>query len=115
MAIKLETGRGDIRITNRVILSMIASITTSCYGVMGLAIGGKKLRSDSVNHLSKGIKIKVDNSKLFVDVHIITSYGVNMNTVSESIRSNIKYQMEDMTGVEIGAVNVIVETLQMEQ
>lgn len=114
MAIKLETGRGDIRITNRVILSMIASITTSCYGVMGLAIGGKKLRSDSVNHLSKGIKIKVDNSKLFVDVHIITSYGVNMNTVSESIRSNIKYQMEDMTGVEIGAVNVIVETLQME-
>lgn len=114
MAIKLETGRGDIRITNRVILSMIASITTSCYGVMGLAIGGKKLKSDSVNHLSKGIKIKVDNSKLFVDVHIITSYGVNMNTVSESIRSNIKYQMEDMTGVEIGAVNVIVETLQME-
>lgn len=114
MAIKLETGRGDIRITNRVILSMIATITTSCYGVMGLAIGGKKLKSDSVNHLSKGIKIKVDNSKLFVDVHIITSYGVNMNTVSESIRSNIKYQMEDMTGVEIGAVNVIVETLQME-
>ncbi len=115
MAIKLETGRGDIKITNRVMLKMIASITTSCYGVVGLAIGGKKLKSDTVSHLSKGIKIKVDDSKLFIDVHIITSYGVNMNTVSESIRSNIKYQMEDMTGVEVGVVNVIVETLKVEE
>ncbi len=113
MAIKMETGRGDIRITNRVMLKMIAKITTSCYGVVGLAIGGKKLKDDTVSHLSKGIKIKVADSKLYVDVHIITSYGVNINTVSESIRSSVKYQMENMTGVEIGAVNVIVETLKI--
>ena len=115
MAIKLETGRGDIKITTKVMLTMIANITSSCYGVVGLAIGGKKLKSDTVSHLSKGIKIKVEDSKLFVDVHIITSYGVNMNTVSESIRSNIKYQMEDMTGVEVGVVNVIVETLKIDE
>ena len=44
-------------------------------------------------------------------MHIATTYGINVYTVSESIRNNVKYQLENITGVEVGKVNIYVETI----
>lgn len=113
MAIRIKTAKGDIKISNTVIMKIIAVISSSCYGVVGISSGGKGkiLNPDNISSLARGVKIKVENSKINIDLHIVTAYGVNIHTVSESIRHNVKYQIEHFTGVAVNKVNVHVETL----
>ena len=113
MAINIKTEKGDIRLSNGALVKLIAHIATGCYGVLGLTSGNnsKLLDPKNINNLSKGIKIKVEGEKLVINMHIATAYGMNVHTVSESIRSNVKYQLENITGVEVGKVNIYVEMI----
>ncbi len=115
MAVNINTDRGNIRISNSVLVKIIANVATGCYGVVGLtaAGGGKVLNPNNISSLSKGVKVKSEGGKLFIDLHIATTYGINMNTVSESIRSSVKYQLEHFTGVDVGKFNVHVETVKI--
>ena len=37
---------------------------------------------------------------------VIIEYGVNIGTVGEIIKNSVKYQVEEMTGLEVGSVTV---------
>lgn len=113
MAISVKTSKGDIRISNSVLIKIITNIARECYGVIGFTAGksAKILNSDNVPGLSKGVKIKSEQGKIAIDIHIATTYGINMQSVSEGIRSSVKYQIEEFTGVEVGSLNVHVETI----
>lgn len=115
MAIKIKTNKGDIRISNTVLIKIVASIVADCYGVIGLTAGknGKVLDENNISSLSRGVKIRVEHGKIGITIHIATTYGLNMHTVSESVRHNVKYQIEHFTGVEVGRLNVHVETVKI--
>ncbi len=115
MAINISTARGNIRIANSVLVKIIANVAAGCYGVVGLTAGngGKVLNPNNISSLSKGVKVKSENGKLSVDLHIATTYGINMHTVSDSIRSSVTYQLEHFTGVDVGKFNVHVETVKI--
>ena len=117
MAIKINTDRGDIKISNNVMIKIIANVATSCYGVVGLtpAGGGKVLDPNNISSLAKGVKVKAEAKKLVIDLHIATMYGMNMSTISKSIRSSVKYQIEHFMGIEIGAFNIHVQTVQIDE
>ena len=44
-----------------------------------------------------------------IDFHIIVSYGVNIATIADNIISNVKYKVEEFTGMSVKKVNVYVE------
>ncbi len=115
MAITIKTIKGDIKISNGVLVKTIAKIATNCYGVIGLTSSGngKLLNDKSILSLSKGVKTKVEHGKLSIDLHIATTYGINMHTVSESIRKSVKYQLEHFAGIEVGKFNIHVETIKV--
>ena len=66
----------------------------------------KLLKMDS---LSTGISVQVNNSKLTIDFHLIVAYGVNILTVSENLVSNVKYKVEEFTGLSVEKINIFVE------
>ena len=111
MALKVHTAKGDIRISNNALIKMIAKIATSCYGVMGFTNGRNSKILKSESQIAKGIKIKIAGNKLNIHMHIVTAYGINLNTVGETIKHNIKYQLEYFTGIEVDQVNVHMEML----
>lgn len=115
MAIKIQTAKGDIKISTNVLIKIVATIASGCYGVIGLTGGGKGkvLSADNISSLSKGVKIRVDHGKLSINLHIATTYGINIHTVSESIRNNVTYQIEHFTGVQVGKFNIHVETVKV--
>ena len=49
------------------------------------------------------------NNKLDIDFHVIVSYGVNIPTVAENLISNVRYRVEEFTGLEIDKINIYVE------
>jgi uncharacterized alkaline shock family protein YloU len=111
MAVKINTQRGQVVITNKVILNTIANVCTGCYGVVGFAYGGKAIKKDNIAQLAKGVKIRANGSKLIIDIHIVAAFGVNVQSISESICRNIKYEIEHMMGIEVDKVIVHIEKM----
>ena len=88
---KLQTEKGEIRISSEVFTNITGAAATNCYGVKGMAIRSK---TDGLVHLlrresmSKGVKVTYnDDSTVSIELHIIVDNGVNLMAVSRSIMS----------------------------
>ena len=64
------------------------------------------LKNDS---LTKGIDVTLNNNKLTLDFHVIVAYGVSILAVSDNLISNVKYKVEEFTGIKIEKINIFVE------
>lgn len=117
MAIKIENVYGNIVISNDVIARIAGHIATRCYGVVGMAYRSKR---DGLASLlkketeGKGVAVEQEGTSLIITLHIISEYGVNVNTISENIMSEVKYFIENSTGFTVKKVNVVVESIRVD-
>ena len=117
MAATIKNAYGDIIITNDVIAKIAGYAANRCYGVVGMAFRNKRdgfaslLKKES---LSKGVNITIDGTDIYIDLHIISEYGVNISTISKNIVDEVKYFVEEATGFTVKKVNVIVESIRVD-
>ena len=64
------------------------------------------LKMDSI---TRGIEVSLNNNKLILDFHVIVAYGVSIIAVTDNLISNVKYKVEEFTGIEIEKINIFVE------
>ena len=112
---KLQTEKGEIRISSEVFTNITGAAATNCYGVKGMAIRSK---TDGLVHLlrresmSKGVKVTYnEDGTVSIELHIIVENGVNIATVCRSIMSEVKYVVTKNTGVEVREINVCVDSV----
>ena len=116
MAVENKNENGLIRISNAVIAKIAGYAATKCYGVVGMAMRTGKdglARLLKKENLDKGIKIKVEDDKVGITLFVIMEYGVNIGTVGDIIKSNVKYQVEEATGLKVSSVTVNVESIRI--
>ena len=109
----IDSQLGNILIDPEVIAKYAGSTAVECFGIVGMAAVSVKdglvklLKGDS---LTRGISVLVDeNNKLEIDFHVIVSYGVSISTVADNLIQNVKYKVEEFTGLEIKKINIFVE------
>lgn len=108
----LSNENGEIIIENEVIAQYAGHAALGCFGIVGMATISvrdgiaKLLKGDSV---SKGVNVTIDNNNLAIDFHIIVAYGVSISAVCDNLISTVKYSVEEMTGMEVKAINIFVE------
>jgi uncharacterized alkaline shock family protein YloU len=108
----MNTHMGSITIDKEVISQYAGSVATECFGIVGMAGVNMKdglvklLKMDS---MTRGIVVSMENNKLVLDFHVIVAYGVSILAVSENLISNVKYKVEEFTGIEIEKINIFVE------
>ena len=106
----LNTHMGNITIDKEVIAQYAGIVAMECFGIVGMGITVKDvvklLKRDNV---TKGITVTVNNNKLTLDFHVIVSYGVSILAVSNNLIDNVKYKVEEFTGMEIEKINIFVE------
>lgn len=108
----MNTHMGNIAIDNEVIAQYAGSVAMECFGVVGMAGINVKdglvklLKKDS---MTRGINVSIRNNKLTLNFHIIVAYGVSILAVSDNLISNVKYKVEEFTGIEIEKINIFVE------
>ena len=109
----MNTHMGNIDIDNEVIAQYAGSVAVECFGIVGMAAVNVK---DGLVHLLKresltrGIKVGIpDENILTLNFHVIVSYGVNILSVSDNLMSNVKYKVEEFTGMKVGKINIFVE------
>jgi len=56
-----------------------------------------------------GIRIKGDGETIDVELHIVVTYGMNINAIAESITEKVKYVVKEATGITVNKVIVKVD------
>ena len=109
----VNTHMGSISIDNEVIAQYAGAVAMECFGIVGMANVNVKdglvslLKLDS---MTRGINVTLDeNNRLNLDFHVIIAYGVSISTVADNLIENIKYKVEEFTGLEIEKINIYVE------
>ncbi len=115
----MDTHLGNIVIDPNVICQYAGSVAVECFGIVGMANvnvkdGLVKLLKINSADICRGIQVSLlENHKLSLDFHIIVSYGVSIQAVVENLINNVKYKVEEFTGLEIGKINVFVEDVKV--
>ena len=110
---RLKTGQGSVSISSEVIAQYAGTSALECFGIVGMATVSmtdglvKLLRGSS---LTKGINVTVNNgNSIELDFHIIVSYGVSIQTVTDNLIHNVSYKVKELTGLNIDKIRVYVE------
>lgn len=111
-ASSMDTHMGSIGIENDVIAQYVGAVSMECFGVVGMA--GINVRDGLVkllklDNLKRGVSVVLNNNKLTLGLHIIVAYGVSIMAVSDNLISNVKYKVEEFTGIEVEKINIYVE------
>lgn len=109
---RMNTGLGEIVINPDVIALYAGSVAVECFGIVGMAAVNMKdglvklLKKESLTH---GIIVSISENKISLDFHVIVSYGVSISAVTDNLINNVKYKVEEFTGMEIEKINILVE------
>lgn len=114
---KLQNELGEIRIGSDVFTTITGAVATSCFGVKGMAARSKKdglvhlLRSES---MARGVRVIFqEDDTVSIELHIIVDNGVNLTAVSNSIMSEVRYTVSRLTGAEVRAVDVYIDSMEI--
>ncbi len=108
----MSTSMGNIIVDPEVIAQYAGSEAMECFGIVGMAAVSMKdglvklLKKESI---TRGINVTVVDNKLRLDFHVIVAYGVSILAVADNLMSNVKYKVEEFTGLEIEKMNIYVE------
>ena len=58
---------------------------------------------------SKGVKIELEGRKVTIDLYVNVKYGVRIPDIAFAAQNAVKSSVENMTGLEVAAVNVNVQ------
>lgn len=116
MGTEVTSAKGAVRISNTVIAKLAGYVATQCYGVVAMVNKSGKdgiLKMLKLENMDKGIKVKVEDNVIDLTLYIVAEYGVNIVSVSETIKNNVKYHVEKYTGLKVGSVRVSVESIRV--
>lgn len=109
----MSTDLGIITIDPEVIAKYAGSVAVECFGIVGMAAVSMKdglvklLKKES---LTKGIQVGIsDENKITLNFHVVVAYGVSISAVTDNLISNLKYKVEEFTGMSVDKINIYIE------
>ena len=113
--IKLKTQKGEISINEAVFTNITGNVATNCFGVKGMAM---RSMTDGLVHLlrkeamGKGVHVTYnEDGSISIQLHIIVENGINIAAVCRSIMSEVKYKVNQHTGIPVQRVDICVDSV----
>ena len=109
----MSTDLGIITISPEVIAKYAGTVAVECFGIVGMAAVNMKdglvrlLKKESLTH---GIQVSIsDDNRIKIDFHVIVAYGVSISAVTDNLISNVKYRVEEFSGMPEDKINNYIE------
>ncbi len=109
----MSTDLGIVTIDPEVVAKYAGAVAVECFGIVGMATVSMK---DGLVHLLKkesltrGITVAIsDENHISINFHIIVAYGVSISAVTENLISNVKYRVEEFSGMPVDKINIYIE------
>ena len=109
---RINNKLGEIQINPEVIAKYAGITAVECFGIVGMAAVSMKdglvklLKKES---LTLGINVDIEDNHIILDFHVIVAYGVSISAVADNLIENVKYKVEEFTGMEVDKINIFVE------
>ena len=109
---RINNKLGEIQINPEVIAKYAGITAVECFGLVGMAAVSMKdglvklLTKESLTH---GINVDIEENHIILDFHVIVAYGVSISAVADNLIENVKYKVEEFTGMEVDKINIFVE------
>ncbi len=99
---------GEVRIADEVVAMIAGLAATEVEGVSSMAgnITNELVSKLGMKNLSKGIKVEVVGNVVRADVAINIRFGYAIPEVSAKVQERVRSAVENMTGLEVGSVDV---------
>ena len=111
--ITYETRIGAIEISEAYLSKLVGHEVTSCFGVVGMVPGSSKQKLFKLiskeESIDTGICITKDGDAINVELHIVVTYGMNINAIASSITEKVQYVVKEATGITVNKVIVKVD------
>ena len=117
MPLTIKNKYGTISIANEVVARVAGMAAIDCYGIVGMAAKNIKdgfVQLLKMESITKGIRLKITNRSIVIDLHIIVEYETNIAAIADSIVSTVKYRVEENIGMPVAQVNIFVEGVRVE-
>lgn len=111
--ISYETRLGKINISEGYLEKLIGNEVVSCFGVVGMVANSNRQRIvtkfSKTEHIDTGIRVYDAGENINVEIHIVVTYGMNINAIAASITEKVKYVVKKVTGIVVDKVIVKVD------
>lgn len=103
--------QNTIKISDDVVSKIAGIAATEIEGVAGMSGGitGGISEMLGMKNLSKGIKVEVSHNEAIIDLNIIVDFGTKLSELGKKVQENVKNSVETMTGLQVTAVNVNIQ------
>lgn len=95
------------------VIGIIAGLAASeVEGIAGMSLGfvdGINQILGSNKKYSKGVKVDLEGRKVTIDLYVNITYGVRIPDIAWAAQNAVKSAVENMTGLEVVAVNINVQ------
>jgi uncharacterized alkaline shock family protein YloU len=107
--------RGRTTIAPDALITIVKLATLAVPGVarMGSVAGGvnRWLKRGAAD----GVQIQVADNNVTADLHLIVQAGHNVRQVSRSVQAEVSRAMQEMVGMDVLAVNVVIDDIVFEE
>jgi uncharacterized alkaline shock family protein YloU len=112
------TKRGTIEVLPQAIITLAGQALESCPGVVGIA--DRHLRYGAAELLpreqfSRGVEVRFTGERIIIDLHLVVEYGRLLPEIAATVITNVKTAVEQMVGLPIVHVNVIIQGLRISE
>lgn len=101
----LELEHGRLTIAREAVAEIVAETALGCYGVVGLSAGSRVGRM----FRREGISVDGPAGDLRIELHVVVEHGLNLAEVASTVRSQVAYDVERLTGLKVGAVEAVIQ------
>ncbi len=108
----LNKDGGTVAIDIDVISKAAGLKACECFGIVGMGKVSIKdgftriLKQESLN---KGVEVSIKDNQINIKFHVIVAYGVSISTVADNLMNNVKYEIEQFTGMDVAKIDIFVE------
>lgn len=115
--IREDDKTGTVRVADEVVCVIAGLAATEAKGVASLAgnITNNSIPKKGAKGLSKGVRVTLVEGKVNVDLALTIDYGFSVPEVSRDVQERVKSAIENMTGIEVGEVNIRVEDVLVDE
>ena len=117
MAAEMSTTLGKITIADDLIASIAGFAAVENVGIVGMnskTAGDSFIELFGKDNMRRGVKVTIVSPDVIdIDLYVTLEYGVSLPAVAQNAKSNVKYRVEEMTGLTVHSINVHVENIRV--
>ena len=116
-ALTIPSELGRITIAPQAIAQVVGRVAAECYGVVGMSLRAPVPARERVTRLLpkgkplRGIVVRNVDGAVALELHVVIAYGLNLAEVAATVRSQVGYEVERLTGLRVATVDVHIQNV----